>query len=1026
LALWRSTKSGRERTPRARTGLALGLLALAVLLAPDAGAEISPGRTGATLKGPTPGCAQQCHGFHGNPDGDPGLTVTISGPALLNADQVGTYTVVATKAGVPEGTRMGLDVATSDTGALRSIGGQSTELLAGEVVHSMANPPFELQKTTIQGSATYSFLYRMPAGAVGGSTHTIYATAALGRFGWNYAPNVVVTTRPAAPSSLTASNVTTTTVDLAWSGGGPEYRVVYKPGTSPPASESDGTAANVGSVTSMTLTGLPSGTPFGIAVFSKVSGQNLFSTSGAGTLIVTEGAPPTNRYVNAISGSDGSSCQDPSGPCRTITYAMSQALAGNPGDTIHVAPGTYNVGLGEDFPIVFKSGVQLIASGNPANTIIDATGDIIQQGIIRSSLNGSPAARIQGFTFTNGLALDPTACAVSQGGALLVTGSIATFTVARNVFANNEARGRSATSASQNACGARGGAIAAIGSVVAIENNVFTSNIARGGNGNTHAGTLTGAEGGGPGQAGAIYVEASGAIINNTFRANSAKGGTAGVAENGTANGGSALGGAISAVAAPDVPVIANNIFAGNVADSGIGGVPLPASAGALTAPDSPSIRNNLFINNLVNGDFSTGDDKGTPVVEDDPLFHAAPGNLRLRTGSPAKGAGSATGAPLTDLDGATRPAAPSIGAYETSLVVPITMLTSSRNPSPPGQSVTFTADVDTAANDTVGGTVTFKNGASILCGAIALSDGTAQCVAGSLATGTHFITAEYSGSATYAATQSPILSQIVTDNPARLVNLSTRAQVQGGFNLMIGGFVISGATSKTVVIRAIGPSLAGFGVSGAIGNPQLQLVRSSDNATIAANDDWGNQPNAAQVQASGFAPSHPLESALYVNLLPGAYTAIVSGAGGATGLGLVEVYEIDQPDTGLINLSTRASVQTGFDVMIGGFVIQGVGSQTVVIRAIGPSLANFGVSGALQDPTMQLVRLSDNAVIAANDNWQSGANAAQIQSRGLAPSHPSEAAVMLTLPPGAYTAIVSGVGDTTGVGLVEVYKVTP
>ena len=160
--------------------------------------------------------------------------------------------------------------------------------------------------------------------------------------------------------------------------------------------------------------------------------------------------------------------------------------------------------------------------------------------------------------------------------------------------------------------------------------------------------------------------------------------------------------------------------------------------------------------------------------------------------------------------------------------------------------------------------------------------------------------------------------------------------------------------------------------------------------------------------------------------LPPGPYTAVVSGVGGVTGVGLVEVYEVDQPDTPLINISTRGLVGTNFDVMIGGFVVQGSGSQTVAIRAIGPSLTQFGITGALANPTMQLVRISDNTVIATNDDWQTAANAAQLQSAGFAPGNPLESAILMTLQPGAYTAVVSGVGGTSGVGLVEVYKVTP
>jgi hypothetical protein len=259
-----------------------------------------------------------------------------------------------------------------------------------------------------------------------------------------------------------------------------------------------------------------------------------------------------------------------------------------------------------------------------------------------------------------------------------------------------------------------------------------------------------------------------------------------------------------------------------------------------------------------------------------------------------------------------------------------------------------------------------------------------------------------------------------------RLANISTRGQVQTGFDVMIGGFVISGSVPKTVVVRAIGPSLANYGVAGALPNPQLTLVRSTDQTVIAASDDWNRESDATQLSASGFAPSDSLESAIYATLQPGAYTAIVSGAGGATGVGLVEVYEVNHPEVSFINISTRGEVLTGFDVMIGGFVIQGTGPQTVVIRAIGPSLANYGVAGALANPQMTLVRSGDQAIMATNDDWGSASNAADIQSSGFAPSNPLESAILMTLDPGAYTAIVSGVNSGTGVGLVEVYKVGP
>jgi hypothetical protein len=267
-----------------------------------------------------------------------------------------------------------------------------------------------------------------------------------------------------------------------------------------------------------------------------------------------------------------------------------------------------------------------------------------------------------------------------------------------------------------------------------------------------------------------------------------------------------------------------------------------------------------------------------------------------------------------------------------------------------------------------------------------------------------------------------PFSITIAADNPPRLSNISTRMQVLTGNDVMIGGFVIGGSASKTVVVRARGPSLVPFGITNALANPALQLVRSSDQVTVATNDDWGSAPNAADVTASGFAPSNSLESAILVNLAPGAYTAIVSGAGGGTGVGIVEVFEVDHPETPLANISTRGQVLTGNDVMIGGFVVQGDAPQTVVVRARGPSLVPFGITNALANPTLQLVRSSDQATIATNDDWGNASNSADVAASGFAPSNPLEAAILITLQPGAYTAIVTGAGGGTGVGIVEVF----
>ena len=251
-----------------------------------------------------------------------------------------------------------------------------------------------------------------------------------------------------------------------------------------------------------------------------------------------------------------------------------------------------------------------------------------------------------------------------------------------------------------------------------------------------------------------------------------------------------------------------------------------------------------------------------------------------------------------------------------------------------------------------------------------------------------------------------------------RLANISTRMQVLTGNDVMIGGFIIGGSVPKTVVVRARGPSLTPFGIPNALANPRMDLY--SGQSIIATNDDWGSASNATAITASGFAPTNALESAVLMSLAPGAYTAIVSGVGNTTGVGIVEVFEVDRLDMPLINISTRGQVLTNDDVMIGGFIIQGTGPQTVLVRARGPSLATAGIANPLANPFLQL--FSGQAQIAVNDNWQTATNQAAVAASGLAPSSALESAILITLQPGAYTAIVTGSGGGTGVGIVEVF----
>jgi len=275
-------------------------------------------------------------------------------------------------------------------------------------------------------------------------------------------------------------------------------------------------------------------------------------------------------------------------------------------------------------------------------------------------------------------------------------------------------------------------------------------------------------------------------------------------------------------------------------------------------------------------------------------------------------------------------------------------------------------------------------------------------------------------GTATPSATPTATVGGTPTP-PAHALNLSTRMLVLSGDQVGIGGFIITGNAPKQILLRGIGPSLSKFGVPNALADPMMELHGPTGFDKIT-NNNW-RDTQEAEIQATGSAPTNDLESAILVTLDPGPYTAIVKSQNKGTGVGLVEVYDLNQAAASeLGNISTRAFVSTGSDIMIAGFILGGNnGDDSVILRGLGPSLSDFGVPNPLNDPTLEL-RDNNGALLRDNDNWHDDpAQAALITAAGLALPNNLECGIAATLPPGQYTALLAGVGGT-GNGLVEAY----
>ena len=257
---------------------------------------------------------------------------------------------------------------------------------------------------------------------------------------------------------------------------------------------------------------------------------------------------------------------------------------------------------------------------------------------------------------------------------------------------------------------------------------------------------------------------------------------------------------------------------------------------------------------------------------------------------------------------------------------------------------------------------------------------------------------------------------------PSKALNISTRAFVDTGERVTIAGFIVTGDIAKKVLIRGIGPSLTANGVPTALANPTLTLFDTAGNVTMT-NDDWKNSPDAAAIMSTGLAPTNDFESAMIATLAPGQYTAQLAGKDNGTGNGVIEIYDLQSGTSAtLANLSTRGYVGAGDNVMICGVIIGSGDNPIMVFRAMGPSLASSGIANPLLDPTLEL-HDNNGGLIAFDDDWKIPQIQA-VQAVNLAPPDTRESAIVSAfLSPGNYTAVVRGKNNTTGVALVETYR---
>jgi hypothetical protein len=718
-------------------------------------------------------------------------------------------------------------------------------------------------------------------------------------------------------------------------------------------------------------------------------------------------------------------CEDSTGKC-TLRAAIQEANANATDDTI-----TFNIPITDPG---YNNGVwtiNLISALPNLSTALAITGPGADKLTVQR-MSSSPfrifnvtangVVSLSGMTITNGSAI--TSPAPDNGGGINKTGA-GTLNITNCTISNNSGltggginNGSSGTVnittsiVSGNSAG-DGGGIGSSGGTVSLSGATVSGN-----NANSSAGAFSGSGHGG----GILLINGTLSVSNSTLSGNLARdtggggntingggiyvaAGTANVT-NSTLSGNSANmdGGGIYNLATLNV---SNCTLTGNTAT--IGGGIYNANAGSATLK-SNLVALNASITHNFNGSFVTGGfnligsndgagasfPPGNPNANNDFVgTNAAPIDPKIdpagltNNGGPTKTIALLAGSPAIDKG--------------SNVALPNTPLSTDQR----GDGFPRTSDDPAIANAAIGTDI----------GAFELPAPTPP--------------------PTPTPAPTPTATPTPTASPGLVANVSTRLPVGAGDNVLIEGFTVQGpaGSAKKIIVRAIGPSLAAFGITDALPNPTLEIHdANNNNAIVATNDDWkvtqvggiitANQ--SAEISASGFAPGNDLESAIIANLPPGSYTAVVRGVGNTIGTGVVDAYDLSTTSSAsLVNVATRGLIQPGDGLMIGGFITEN-GLVKALVRAIGPSLAAFGITNALADPTLQLRDGNGNLVV-ENDDWKirssdGGSQQAQIEATGLQPSDDREAAVVTTLPPGQYTAQVRGKPETTGTGVVQVY----